>query len=107
MWSPPRAQAREKMFAAESTPLPCAPPMTQLSEFVIKQDILQFLTFNTLQNQPPVTASYRQHSQASFLPQYGQTHMHDSIWLPQLSHIATSSFVSISFLVTCKVIILC
>jgi hypothetical protein len=29
------AQAREKMFAAESTPLPWAPPVTQLNEFVI------------------------------------------------------------------------
>jgi hypothetical protein len=27
------AQAREKMFAAESTPLPWAPPITQLNEF--------------------------------------------------------------------------
>jgi hypothetical protein len=29
------AQAREKMFAAESTPLPWAPPITQLNEFIM------------------------------------------------------------------------
>jgi hypothetical protein len=37
------AQAREKIFAAESTPLPWAPPVTQLNEFVIVLSNPEFL----------------------------------------------------------------
>src|SRR5829696_5859496 len=46
------AQAREKMFVAESTPLPWAPPVTQLNEFIIVLSNLNFSTrpsFNALE----------------------------------------------------------
>jgi hypothetical protein len=46
------AQAREKMFAAESTPLPWAPPITQLNEFVMVFSNLNSFTrpsFNALE----------------------------------------------------------
>ncbi|HEX2408147.1 MAG TPA: hypothetical protein VHJ38_13165 [Nitrososphaeraceae archaeon] len=32
---------------------------------------------------PPVTASYKQHSQELVSPQYGHTHIHISIEFPQ------------------------
>jgi hypothetical protein len=32
---------------------------------------------------PPVTASYKQHSQEVVSPQYGHTHMHISMGFPQ------------------------
>jgi hypothetical protein len=60
---PPMAQAREKMFAAESTPLPWAPPITQLKELVmIFSNLNSFtcLSFNALElyyYPPPVAAS--------------------------------------------------
>jgi hypothetical protein len=69
--------------------------MTQESEFVIIKSPVSLLAFNTLQQRgdqpPPVAASSMQHSHESFWPQYGQTHMQDSIRFPHRSQCTTSS----------------
>jgi hypothetical protein len=63
------AQAREKMFAAESTPLPWAPPVTQLKEFVtVFSNVNSFAcpSFNALELYTSLAAACRSIIETAF-----------------------------------------
>src|SRR3990172_5940928 len=66
------------MFALESTPLPCAPPISHVSSFAVNR------------YPPPVAASGPMaQSHASTSPQYGHRHAQSSIRRPHRSHVSS------------------